>query len=91
MTQFSELKGIISSIQNMENTIARASGISSTNELVEQWSVVEKTIINATKLDGDFRKNANIGKIVSEYQKYIDMGGTNSISDISKIKEIVKR
>ena len=87
MTQFSELKGIISSIQNMENTIARASGISSTNELVEQWSVVEKTIINATKLDGDFRKNANIGKIVSEYQKYIDIGGTNTLSSIDKIKD----
>ena len=87
MTQFSELKGIISSIQNMENTIARASGISSTNELVEQWSVVEKAIINATKLDGDFRKNANIGKIVSEYQKYINIGGTNTISSIDKIKD----
>lgn len=87
MAQFSELKGIISSIQNMENTIARASGISSTNELVEQWSVVEKTVINATKLDGDFRKNANIGKIVSEYQKYIDMGGTNTLSSIDKIKD----
>lgn len=87
MTQFSELKGIITSIQNMENTISRASGISSTNELVEQWSIVEKTIINATKLDGDFRKNANIGKIVSEYQKYIDMGGTNSLSGIDKIKD----
>ncbi len=87
MTQFSELKGIISSIQNMENTVARASGISSTGELVEQWGVVEKTIINATKLDGDFRKNANIGKIVSEYQKYIDMGGTNTLSGIDKIKD----
>ena len=87
MAQFSELKGIISSIQNMENTIARVSGISSTNELVTQWSVVEKTIINATKLDGDFRKNANIGKIVSEYQKYIDMGGTNTLSSIDKIKD----
>lgn len=87
MAQFSELKGIIASIQNMENTIARASGISSTNELIEQWSIVEKTIINATKLDGDFRKNANIGKIVSEYQKYIDMGGTNTLSGIDKIKD----
>lgn len=87
MTQFSELKGIISSIQNMENTIARVSGISSTNELIEQWNVVEKTIINATKLDGDFRKNANLGKIVSEYQKYIDMGGTNTLSSIDKIKD----
>lgn len=86
MAQFSELKGIIASIQNMENTIARASGISSTNELVEQWSIVEKTIINATKLDGDFRKNANIGKIISEYQKYIDMGGTNTLFSIDKIK-----
>lgn len=87
MTQFSELKGIISSIQNMENTIARTSGISSTSELVEQWNIVEKTIINATKLDGDFRKNANMGKIVSEYQKYIDMGGTNALSSIDKIKD----
>lgn len=87
MAQFSELKEIIVSIQNMENTIARASGISSTNELMEQWNIVEKSIINATKLDGNFRKNTNIGTIVSEYQKYLNMGGTNTLSGIDKIKD----
>ena len=82
-----ELQNILKALQNIEITLAKASGIASITELDNQWAAVEKRIINATKLDGSFRKNASIGKIASEYQKYIDMGGTNSIADIDKIKD----
>lgn len=82
-----ELQNILKALQNIEITLAKASGIASITELDNQWANVEKRILNATKLDGSFRKNANIGKITSEYQKYIDMGGTNSIADIDKIKD----
>ena len=81
-----ELQNILKALQNIEITLAKASGIASITELENQWANVEKRIINATKLDGSFRKNASISKIASEYQKYIDMGGTNSIADIDKIK-----
>lgn len=82
-----ELQNILKALQNIEITLAKASGIASITELDNQWANVEKRIINATKLDGSFRKNASVGKIASEYQKYIDMGGTNSIGDIDKIKD----
>lgn len=82
-----ELQNILKALQNIEITLAKASGIASITELDNQWANVEKRILNATKLDGSFRKNASIGKIASEYQKYIDMGGTNSIVDIGKIKD----
>ena len=82
-----ELQNILKALQNIETTLAKASGIASITELDNQWANVEKRILNATKLDGSFRKNASINKIASEYQKYIDMGGTNSITDIDKIKD----
>lgn len=82
-----ELQNILKALQNIEITLAKASGIASITELDNQWANVEKRILNATKLDGSFRKNASIGKIASEYQKYIDIGGTNSIGDIDKIKD----
>ena len=82
-----ELQNILKALQNIEITLAKASGIASITELDNQWANVEKRILNATKLDGSFRKNASVNKIASEYQKYIDMGGTNSITDIDKIKD----
>lgn len=82
-----ELQNILKALQNIEITLAKASGIASITELDNQWANVEKRILNATKLDGSFRKNASVSKIASEYQKYIDMGGTNSITDIDKIKD----
>ena len=82
-----ELQNILKALQNIEITLAKSSGISSITELDNQWANVEKRILNATKLDGSFRKNASVNKIASEYQKYIDMGGTNSIADIDKIKD----
>lgn len=82
-----ELQNILKALQNIEITLAKASGIASITELDNQWANVEKRILNATKLDGSFRKNASVSKITSEYQKYIDMGGTNSIADIDKIKD----
>ena len=82
-----ELQNILKALQNIEITLAKASGIASITELDNQWANVEKRILNATKLDGSFRKNASVSKIASEYQKYIDMGGTNSIADIDKIKD----
>lgn len=82
-----ELHSILKALQNVEITLAKTSGLSSITEIETQWESLEKLIVNATKLDGNFRKNANIGKIVSEYKKYIDMGGTNQLIDISKIQQ----
>ncbi len=87
ISKLEELQNILKALQNIEITLAKASGIASITELDNQWANVEKRILNATKLDGSFRKNASINKIASEYQKYIDMGGTNSIADIDKIKD----
>ena len=87
INKLEELQNILKALQNIEVTLAKASGLSSITEIESQWESLEKRIINATKLDGSFRKNASVSKIASEYQKYIDMGGTNSIADIDKIKD----
>ena len=87
INKLEELQNILKALQNIEVTLAKASGLSSITEIESQWESLEKRIINATKVDGSFRKNASVSKIASEYQKYIDMGGTNSIADIDKIKD----
>lgn len=86
INELEQLQNILKALQNIEITVARANGISSVTDIENQWESLEKRIVNATKLDGSFRKNIKIDRIASEYQKYIDMGGTNSIFDISKIK-----
>ena len=72
INKLEELQNILKALQNIEVTLAKASGLSSITEIESQWESLEKRIINATKVDGSFRKNASVSKIASEYQKYID-------------------
>lgn len=87
LSALTELQDMLKALQNIETTLAKAVGINSVTEIESQWENVSKLISNAVKLDGTFRKNANVNKLASEYSKYLDMGGSNQLSDISKIKE----
>ena len=79
INKLEELQNILKALQNIEVTLAKASGLSSITEIESQWESLEKRIINATKVDGSFRKNASVSKIASEYQKYIDSSGVKKI------------
>lgn len=87
LSSLERLQDILKTLQNVEITLANASGLSSITEIDNQWESLSKRINNATKIDGTFRKNANIGKLAEEYQKYLDMGGKNELSSISKLKD----
>ena len=86
--QLTELQSMLKILQNIESTLARASGVSSVTDIETQWQNVSKLIENSIKLDGTFRKNANIDKLASEYNKYLNMGGTNELSSIGKIGKL---
>lgn len=83
--QLTELQSMLKTLQNIESVLARASGVSSVTDIETQWQNVSKLIENSIKLDGTFRKNANINKLATEYNKYLNMGGTNELSSIGKI------
>lgn len=82
-----KLQDILKTLQNVEITLSNVSGVNSITEIDNQWEALIKRINNAIKVDGTFRKNVNVGKLASEYQKYLDMGGKNELSSISKLKD----
>lgn len=86
--QLTELQSMLKTLQNIESTLARASGVSSVTDIETQWQNVSKLIENSIKLDGAFRKNANVDKLASEYNKYLNMGGTNELSSIGKVGKL---
>lgn len=86
--QLTELQSMLKTLQNIESTLARASGVSSVTDIETQWQNVSKLIENSIKLDGSFRKNANVDKLASEYNKYLNMGGTNELSSIGKVGKL---
>lgn len=86
--QLTELQSMLKTLQNIESTLARASGVSSVTDIETQWQNVSKLIENSIKLDGTFRKNANVDKLASEYNKYLSMGGTNELSSIGKVEKL---
>lgn len=86
--QLVELQSMLKTLQNIESTLARASGVSSVTDIETQWQNVSKLIENSIKLDGTFRKNANVDKIASEYNNYLNMGGTNELLSIGKVGKL---
>lgn len=86
--QLTELQSMLKTLQNIESILARASGVSSVTDIETQWQNVSKLIENSIKLDGTFRKNANVDKLASEYNKYLNMGGTNELSSIGKVGKL---
>lgn len=86
--QLTELQSMLKTLQNIESTLVRASGVSSVTDIETQWQNVSKLIENSIKLDGAFRKNANVDKLASEYNKYLNMGGTNELSSIGKVGKL---
>lgn len=86
--QLTELQSMLKALQNIESTLARASGVSSVTDIETQWQNVSKLIENSIKIDGTFRKNANVDKIASEYNNYLNMGGTNELLSIGKVGKL---
>lgn len=86
--QLTELQSMLKTLQNIESTLARASGVSSVTDIEKQWQNVSKLIENSIKLDGTFRKNANVNKLATEYNKYLNIGGTNDLSSIGKVGKL---
>lgn len=82
-----ELQNLITIIKNIDINFAKATGLNSVDDIENQWKSFEQLITNSTKVDGSFKKKADIDKIAKEYNKYLEIGGTNSLFDIPALKK----
>ena len=83
---FKELKTVIESIQNVEETIARANGITSETTINSKWSEISAYMDQITRKDGEIKKNRTkrINDVASLYSEYLKMGGKNEIEELGK-------
>ena len=83
------IERITASINSMANMIQRAFGVASDTDIANQWSAIENRFKAVAGEEGKLLKSnkehkAAIQEIVVEYQKYLDMGGRNDFSALTK-------
>lgn len=79
---------ITAAIESMANMIKRAFGVASDNDIANQWAAIEdklESIANKEDKAGRYNKEYKIAiqELAVEYQKYLDMGGENTLSALS--------
>lgn len=83
------IKRITDAIEGMANMIKRAFGVASDSDIAAQWTVIEDKFKNVAGEEGKLRKAnkehaAAIQELAVEYKKYLDMGGKNDLSTLTK-------
>lgn len=93
LNNLSDLKNIISAIQNVEETIARSNNIFSQTNINSKWEETEAILDRITKKDGDVKKNQlkRINDVVQSYQEYVNMGGTNRLDQLGKTEDTINK
>lgn len=90
------IERITVAINNMANMIQRAFGVASDGDIAAQWSTIEgkfKNVANeAGHIDARTKKNKeSMMELAAEYKKYIDMGGSKKLSELTNDANTVKR
>ena len=89
------IKRITDAIENMANMIKRAFNVASDSEIASQWAVIEEKFKGVAGeegklLMGNKEHKKAIQELAVEYKKYLDMGGTNELSGLTKHIQTVK-
>ena len=87
---------ITKAIQNMADMIQRAFKVASNADIEAQWGSIEgkfKAVANELgHIDARSNKNKDVMReLAAEYKKYLDMGGTRKISDITGDEDTLQR
>ena len=90
------IERITVAINNMANMMQRAFGVASDSDISAQWSAIEgkfKAVANeAGHIDARTKKNKeSMMELAAEYKKYIDMGGSKKLSELTNDANTVKR
>ena len=85
---------ITKAIENMANMIQRAFKVASDSDIESQWTAIEAKFKSVATESGtiDGRLKANkvaMSELAIEYQKYLDMGGTKNLSELTSHKGTV--
>ena len=90
------IERITTAIQNMADMIQRAFRVASNDDISAQWSTIEgkfKAVANESgHIDARTKKNKeSMMELAAEYKKYIDMGGSKKLSELTNDANTVKR
>lgn len=80
------LDKINTSLESMIQLIQKINGVSSQLEIDNQFEKVRQKFYEIANIDGSFdgRKTKKIKELMAEYQKYLDMGGSNTFDDLTE-------
>ena len=90
------IERITAAIQNMADMIQRAFGVASNSDISAQWSTIEGKFKSVAKengvIDARFSKNKEaMRELAVEYKKYLDMGGSKKLSELTNDTNTVKK
>ena len=87
---------ITTAIKNMADMIQRAFGVASNGDIAAQWTVLEDKFKGVANSVGHIDARTNRGKeamkeLAAEYKKYLDMGGSRDLSDLTNDAKTVEK
>ena len=90
------IKRITDAIDSMANMIQRAFKVASDNDIAAQWTVLEDKFRSVANSVGHIDARTNKGKeamqeLAAEYKKYLDMGGSKDLSDLTNDTKTVEK
>ena len=90
------INAITKAIQNMADMIQRAFKVASNADIDKQWALITDKFKGSANDNGKLllkdgeKAKAAIHEIAVEYKKYLDMGGKNNLSDLTKDTRSIK-
>ena len=86
---------ITDAVENMAHMIQRAFKVASDSDIAEQWATIESKFKGVAGEEGKLLKGNKehkvaIQELAVEYKKYLDMGGQNDLSALTKHKQTIK-
>ena len=94
ISDLSSLKDILTSIKDLESTIARATNVSTSDEITAQWNktkfLFDYISDNKDNLNLNTQKK-QITELMTEYQKYLDMGSKNPLRYLTDNEKTVEK
>lgn len=75
---------IIKVIQDLSDMFQRTFNMISNDDISNQWNKISASFKSIAKDDGSLdKRKKEVKELIAEYQKYLDIGGKNSITDLT--------
>ena len=94
LTDLSALKDILNSIKDLESTIARGMHVSTSDDITKQWNNIQFWFDYISDNKDNLNLNTQkkqINELMTEYQKYLDMGGKNPLRYLTDNEKTIEK